>query len=379
MMTFRVAWRAVAAMFVLNGAFYGMWAARIPAVSDALALSHERLGLALLFTAGGAVCSFPVAGRLVDRDGAYRVTLVMAGLHTLSLFLLGMAGSYVTLCLALLVFGACHGAMDVAMNAWGAEVERQYDKAAMPSFHAMWSLGAGLGALSGLAAIQANMGVPLHFLIAGTAVAAASLWLARIGWASRRSGLASGRVFAFPSGILVLVGLMAFCGSMGEGAVADWSAIYLRDATGSGEGFATLGYAVFSVAMVAVRFLGGWLVGALGPVLTARMGGATAAVGALTVVLLQAPILVLTGFALLGVGYAVVMPLAFSRAANEPGISQGQAIASVATLGYGGLLLGPPLIGFLAELVTLRLALAVLVPLAILIVFLAGALRARPE
>ncbi len=377
MVGFPRAWSAVASMFVLNGAYFGIWASRIPAVSDALSLSHETLGLALLFLAAGAVCSFPITGRLVDRFGAYGVTLVVGVLYALSLILLGVAGSYAFLCLALFLFGASHGSMDVAMNAWGAEVDRQYKKAAMSSFHAMWSLGAGLGALSGFAAIQAQMSVLAHFLVSGAIVAVLTLAIARIGWTSQRSNLSRGKVFAFPTGVLVLVGLSAFCGAMGEGAVADWSAIYLRDSIGAAESVSTLGYAVFSVAMVAVRFMGGWLIGALGPVLAARLGGAFATVGAIAVVAAAVPSTVLIGLGLMGVGYAVVMPLAFTRAANDPDIPQGQGIASVATLGYGGLLIGPPVIGFLAHLASLRLALAVLVPLALLIVLLAGALRPR--
>ncbi|MCL6284016.1 MFS transporter [Ruegeria sp. 2012CJ41-6] len=366
-------------MFVLNGAYFGIWASRIPAMSDALRLSHETLGLALLFLAAGAVCSFPITGRLVDRFGAYGITLVVGVLYALSLILLGMAGGFAFLCFALFLFGACHGSMDVAMNAWGAEVDRDYKKAAMSSFHAMWSLGAGLGALSGFAAVQAQMSVLVHFLVAAVIVAVLTLAVARIGWASQRSDLSRGKVFAFPTGVLVLVGLTAFCGAMGEGAVADWSAIYLRDSIGAAESVSTLGYAVFSVAMVAVRFVGGWVIGALGPVLAARLGGAFATAGALAVVVGSTPSTALAGLGLMGVGYAVVMPLAFTRAANDPHVPQGQGIASVATLGYGGLLIGPPVIGFLAHLASLRLALAVLVPLAIVIVLLAGALRPRAQ
>ncbi len=369
------AWRAVAAMFILNGALFGIWAARIPAVRDRLDLSHEALGYGLLFMAAGAVCSFPITGRLTDRFGAVAITRAVAVLYTMSLILLALAGGFWALAAFLFVFGAFHGSMDVAMNAWGAEVEQAYDKPLMSSFHAMWSFGAGLGAFSGYVTVQIGLTVVEHFLLAGGAVVGFALALSWVRWTSRRSELAKGKVFALPSGALVLVGFTALCGALGEGAVADWSAIFLRDVTSATEGVAALGYAIFSVAMVVFRLAGGLAIARFGPVASARFGGFCAVLGVFGVVSAVTPALALAGFALMGVGYAVIMPLAFSRAASDPDVPPGQAIASVATLGYGGLLIGPPLIGFLAELLGLRLAFAVLLPLSVLIIICAGALR----
>ncbi|WP_331252067.1 MFS transporter [Ruegeria lacuscaerulensis] len=369
------AWRAVAAMFILNGALFGIWASRIPAVRDRLDLTHEALGYGLLFMAAGAVCSFPVTGRLTDRFGAVAITRIIAVLYTFSLILLAFAGGFWALAAFLFVFGAFHGSMDVAMNAWAAEVEQAYDKPVMSSFHAMWSLGAGLGALSGYGAVQLGLSVLQHFLLAGGVVVALALAFSWVRWSSRRVETSGGAVFALPSGALVLVGFIALCGALGEGAVADWSAIFLRDVTGAAESVAALGYAVFSVTMVAFRLAGGFVIARFGAVPTARFGGVCAALGVIGVVAANAPGPALAGFALMGVGYAVIMPLAFSRAANDATIPPGQAIASVATLGYGGLLIGPPLIGFLAEMLTLRLAFMALLPLAVFIVLLSGALK----
>ncbi|WP_254443442.1 MFS transporter [Ruegeria atlantica] len=369
------AWRAVAAMFILNGALFGIWASRIPAVRDRLDLSHEALGYGLLFMAAGAVCSFPVTGRLTDWFGAVTITRVIAVVYTLSLILLAMADGFWSLAAFLFVFGAFHGSMDVAMNAWAAEVEQAYEKPVMSSFHAMWSLGAGLGAFSGYGAVQAGLTVMQHFLLAGGLVVISALALSWVHWTSRKAVSAGGAVFALPSGALILVGFTALCGALGEGAVADWSAIFMRDETGAAESVAALGYAVFSVAMVVFRLAGGLVIARFGPAATARFGGVCAALGVLAVVSAAEAEIALAGFALMGIGYAVIMPLAFSRAANDPHVPPGQAIASVATLGYGGLLIGPPLIGFLAEMLTLRLAFAALLPLAVLIVLLSGALR----
>ncbi len=374
-MSLRTAWLAVAAMFFLNGALFGIWASRIPAVAEAYDLSHAQLGFLLLFLAGGAVCAFPLAGKAIDRYGAAPTTRVIALLYPLSLIVLPLAPGFVALAGALFLFGAAHGAKDVAMNGWGAEVERRFDRPVMSTFHAMWSLGAGLGALSGVLATWAGLGFGLHFLLASVAVTLPCLWLARIPWESGRSDTTDAPLFALPSGVLLLVGVMAFCAALGEGAMADWSAVYLRDVAGVTESRAALGYAVFSVAMVVVRLAGDQIIRRLGPVMAARIGGVFAVAGSLTVVLAPALATALPGFALMGVGYAVIMPLAFSRAANDPNIPPGQALASVATLGYGGMLLGPPVIGALAGLVSLRLSFLLLVALSCLIVVLAGSLR----
>ena len=184
-------------------------------------LTHETLGYGLLFMAAGAVCSFPITGQLTDRFGAVVLTRYIAVLYTVSLILLALAGSFWSLAAFLFVFGAFHGSMDVAMNAWAAEVEQAYKKPVMSSFHAMWSLGAGLGALSGFAAVQMGLTVIQHFLLAGGIVVGLALALSWVRWTSRRAAVSGGKVFALPSGALILVGFTALCGALGEGAVAD--------------------------------------------------------------------------------------------------------------------------------------------------------------
>ena len=372
-------WPAVSAMFAFNGALFGIWASRIPAVAERHDLGPGALGALLLMLALGAIVSFPLAGRAADRFGAYRVTLGIALVYVLALIACGIAPGVGALAVALAAFGATHGAMDVAMNAWASEVERKMGRPVMSSFHAMFSLGAGVGAGTGYVAVRWGLGLDLHFLLAGVALAVPAFALARIGWVSERQQTRSGSVFALPRGALALVGVVAFCTSLGEGAMADWSAIYLVLTTGASEASAALGYTVFSVAMVITRLAGDKVILWLGPVGAARAAGATAALG---VVVLMGPgglEVVLAGYALLGVGYAVVMPLAFSRAANDPVLSPGAAIARVSTLGYGGLLLGPPVIGFIAEMTSLRMAFGLLLALAVLIVVLARSLTPSPR
>ncbi|MEV8467228.1 MFS transporter [Fluviibacterium sp. DFM31] len=372
--------RAVSALFFLNGGLYGIWASRIPAIADKHALGPGTLGLLLLLLAAGAIVAFPLAGRASDALGAGRVSLGLGAVYTLTLFALGLAPSIWLLAVALLLCGALFGGLDVSMNSWAGEVERHVGRPIMSSFHAMFSLGAGIGAGSGYLAVQAGLGPAAHFLLVGGAMAVGCLWTGNIGWTSpRRAATTGSPVFALPRGALLAVGLMTFCSAMGEGAMADWSAIFLVVSTGVGEARAALGFAAFSVAMVAVRLMGDRIILHFGAVRAAQLAGLAACFGtALAVVFSGSFWMVLLGFAILGIGYALIFPLAFSRAANDPDIAPGAAIASVATLGYGGILLGPPVIGFVAELASLRVAFGLLALMPLLIVALARTLRTAP-
>lgn len=368
----RTPWRAVSAMFAMNGALYGMWAARVPAVAERFDLSHAVLGLLLLLLAGGAIIAFPFAGRAADTRGAARVTLWLAAANLVGLLMVGAAPNLWLLAPALLFFGASHGAMDVTMNTWATEVERQMGRPVMSSFHAMWSVGTGAGAISGYLALRGEMGVFSHFLLAGLLFSAVLLWFANIGWQSDlhpvEEGAKKGPIFTLPKGILLFAGLMAFGAAMGEGAMADWSAVYMVDVVGVGEADAALGFTVFAAAMVVMRLAGDRVIRLFGPVATARGAGCVAFLGALLVVGFASPIMSVTGFALMGLGYAVIIPIAFTRAANDPGMSPGRAISAVSTLSYGGILLGPPLIGFVAEATSLRFGFGLLAALALLII-----------
>lgn len=373
-------WRSVAAAFALNGVLLGCWASRVPAVASGFGLGEAALGLLLLVMGMGALVSFPIAGKLADRFGAVKVTRWIAAVYLVSIALVGLAPVVPALGLALFLFGMCHGAMDVAMNSWAAEVERHMGRSVMSSFHAMWSLGAGLGAAGGFAAASLAAPVSLHFVL--TALLAALLFgpFLRIDWTSRvATGGAGDPVFAFPRGALVFVGLIALGAGLGEGAAVDWSAVFLADVLGAAEAHATLGYAVFSVTMVAMRLCVDRLITRHGPRRVAMASGLLAASGYLTCALAGSLAVALAGFVLMGLGYAAVIPLAFSRAAADPEIPAGQAIASVATLGYGAMLLGPPAIGFVADISSLRVSFVLVGLFALLIAALSPVLgRVRP-
>lgn len=369
---------AVAAAFVLNGLLLGCWASRVPAIVAKFELSEGTLGVLLLSMGLGALISFPVAGRQADRHGAYHLTILLAGVNLVGLLGIGLAPGVVLLGVALFLFGMGHGAMDVTMNSWAAEVERGMGRSVMSSFHAMWSLGAGLGALGGWYATRLHLPVEAHFTLAVVLTALLLGPVMRTNWASRRNAQPAGNPrFALPRGPLVLVGLVALAAGLGEGAAADWSAVYLSEVVQVTPSLAALGYTVYSATMVIMRLNVDALITRHGPEAVARFSGISAACGyGLAVGFATLPT-TLAGFVLMGMGYAAVVPLAFSRAAADPDIPSGQAIASVATLGYGALLMGPPLIGFVAEATSLRVSLLLVGCLALMIAVLAPVLKRR--
>ncbi len=370
----RTPWRAVAAMFFLNGALFGIWASRIPGFKSRLGLDDGMLGLLLLCLAAGAIVSFPLAGRLSDHLGAARLTRLAAQAYILALVLLPFATTPVMLGAALIFFGMTHGSMDVAMNGWGAEVESRLKRPIMSSLHAAFSLGAGLGAASGYLTIALDMTVSLHFWLFGIGFGALTLSLAAITW-PRPAPHPGAATFALPHGALILVGIIALSSSMGEGAMADWSAVFLNTVSGLTQAQAALGYAAFSTTMVLMRLVGDRLVMRFGPVAILQASGVVSGIGVACALLGGTSSIAIAGFAMVGLGYANVMPIAFSRAANDLVMPSGQAIAAVATLGYGGMLMGPPIIGYIASFTSLATSFMLLIPLACVIIALASSVR----
>lgn len=368
-------WRAVASVFFFNGALFGFWASRIPAIAERFALTPFSLGLLLLCMAVGAIVGFPLAGRTTDLRGARDATMLYGAVYFAAFLCLPIAPSVWVLAPILALFGMAHGGQDVAMNAWAAEVERHMARPVMSSFHAAFSLGAGIGAGSGFIAINWGASVALHFWLGGLGIAAFVALFAFIPWNSVTGTSEHGPLFALPKGPLLMVGIVGLSSAIGEGAMVDWSALILTAAKGVDQAQAALGYTVFSTLMVATRLSGSILVARLGPAQTTRISAASAMVGGLLVLMAPSLPIALIGFAAFGIGYAMIIPLAFSRAANDLDVPAGRAIASVATLTYGGILIGPPLIGFVAEATSLNGSLWLLIVLAGVTLSMAGALR----
>ena len=370
---------AVSIIFAVNGALFGTWASRIPAIANIHELSPALLGFLIFLAGASAVIAFSIFGKAADRYGAAyvskRATILLI---PISIIFITYANSFLALTIAVIYFGGIHGGVDVAMNAWAAEVERKNERPLMSSFHAMWSLGAGIGA--GLGALLAfnQIGVQGHFTIVSILIFLITLSIYSVPFKSETKEKDKKAPFiSIPQGSLLTVAFITFFASLGEGAVADWSAIFLISVLSIGEGSAALGYTFFSICMFAMRLMGDRISFKFGPSKTARYSGLVALIGSIIILTFESLLPLLIGFSLIGLGIAVIIPLAFSRAGNDKNMSQGTAIASIATLGYGGMLIGPLFVGFIAEITSIKTSFFILPILALLIFLLSKSLSVK--
>ncbi len=361
----RAARLAVAVYFFLAGVTFASWAVRIPAVQTRLGLSPGELGVALLGTASGELVSMNLAGYLAARFGSRSITVLASVCLSVMLPILALAPTLPVLVATLVLFGASFGAVNVAMNTQGVAVERRYTRSIFNSFHACYSLGGLTGSLVGGLLAAHDVAPWLHFLGVALLGILLTLSVARYLVPAHADAQGAGVTFARPTRSLLALGLVAFCVLLGEGAMADWSAVYLHTILGAGVGLAAAGYAAFSIVMAAGRGLGDHLTDRLGPRVMVRLGGLVAA-GGLTLALVVTWVpLALVGFGLVGAGFSVIFPLVLSAAGRTSKQVSGTAIATVALCGYVGFLVGPAVIGLGADALSLRVALGIVVLLSL--------------
>ncbi|MFE5486711.1 MFS transporter [Streptomyces sp. NPDC056527] len=366
---------AVAAVFCVHGAVTGSFATRIPWIQDHADVSAGQLGLALAFPAVGASLAMPLAGAISHRFGARTALRGLLALWTLALILPSLAPNIYGLCAALFFYGATAGMSDVAMNALGVEVENRLGKSIMSSLHGMWSAGALIGSAAGTVAAHLGADARLHHLVAALVLTALGLVFCQgvLDLQSAPDEEPPPR-FSLPPKSALIIGAIGFCGVFAEGASLDWSAVYLRDELGSSAGVAAASTTAFALTMTIARLVGDRVVDRFGAVRTVRVGGVAATVGGLLVVLAPHAAVAMAGFGLIGLGVAVVVPLAFA-AAGRSGPNPSQAIAGVATITYTSGLIAPSAIGGIADATSLTLSFGLVTLLAFGLVLGAGVLR----
>ncbi|WP_405946237.1 MFS transporter [Streptomyces prunicolor] len=361
------------AFFALDGFIFAGWVVRIPAIKEQTGASASTLGLALLGVSAGAVITMMLTGRLCHRYGNHQVTVVCAVLLSLSVSLPPLTHSPLTLGLVLLIFGAAYGGINVAFNSAAVDLVRAMRRPIMPSFHAAFSLGGMVGA--GLGGLVAGFLTPTQHLFGLTVIgllvtAVVGRELLRLKppalpenapKASSKEEAAPRRLTPRTRGLVFTFGLIALCTAFGEGALADWSALHLEQDLDATAGAAAIGYSCFALAMTAGRLTGTRLLERLGRTRTLVSGGTVAALGMLLGALAPTLWAAVLGFVITGLGLANLFPVAVERAGTLAG-PDGVAIAS--TLGYGGMLLGPPAIGFMADWYSLPAALTSVAALA---------------
>ncbi len=351
-------------VFFAHGLLFASWAAHIPQVKRMLGLSDGSLGLVLLATPLGSVSAMLAGAVILRRVGSRRmVGVCLAGICVSGPFV-GLATSWVGLFIALLCWGAFQGTLDVAMNTQAVDQERAAGQPIMSGLHAQWSLGALTGAGVGALAVWAGISLTVQLIVLG-ALALMVVPLTRsllddpsapVG--QRRSD--EGRRLPHFTNVVALLAAVAFATMLCEGAAADWSAVYLRDSVGAAPVIASLGYACFVLAMVVVRLGGDRLLVRYAPGKLLPALALVATVGYGSALLSGSSVAMLFGLATLGAGLAAVVPTVFGAAGTLPGIPTGTGIATVSAFGWAGYVFGPPIIGQLASVTSLPVALGVL-------------------
>ncbi len=366
-----------ALIFLINGILFGNWVTRIPQIRDNLGIGEGQLGLALLALGFGGLFCMPLAGWAVARFGTKRLNTIILAMVCLVFPLPAIAPSWGLLCLVLFISGAGYGILDIGMNSQGVLVQQRIGRPILSSMHAAFSFGAFAGAMMGGAIAAAGASPVVHMTSIAAIMLAISIVVARGQLDDTRTVRESGPAFVRLSRALAALGLLAFCGLLVEGAMADWSAVYLTDSLGTGPGLAAVGFAAFSLTMSIGRIVGDRLVFLTSEVAVTRYGGAIGVVGIVLVLVPGIPLVSIIGFALAGAGLSNVIPVVFSAAGRTPGMASGPAIAGVASAGYAGFLLGPSLIGFIAEWSTLQIGLTLTLFLTATIPFFAASVRRK--
>ncbi len=365
---------AVCVYFLVNGFLLGNWTARIPAVKEYFAVDNSTLGLLLFCIAAGAMSAMPFTGGLVSRFGSHRVTVITGALMCMVLpFLAVMPNLYIA-AITFFMYGFSGGSMDVAMNGQAVYVERDYGRSIMSSFHAVFSAGMAAGAVVGGLFAKIDWSLFYHFLSVAIfgmfLVWGASYYLIDAMEEERKAG-EDQPSFIFPNKLILPLGLIAFCSMVGEGTMADWSALYMENVIGQSESLGAMTIFSFGMAMFIGRSFGDHFTNLWGMHKMLRNSSLLAIFG-LTMMLsvLSWPVVLLGSF-LLGLGLATIAPIVYSASGNTPGVAPSVGIAMATTVGYAGFFVGPPTLGFLADAFGLRMALLFTLGLLVLMLVLA--------
>jgi MFS family permease len=350
---------AISIFFFFNGFLYSSWAARLPELCRFYNLSDAVLGTLLFAVSVGALLAMPFSGWLTTRYGSHQVTRFTALLFYMSIPLVGILPNLYLAYAIFVLMGFSTGSLDVAMNGQAVWVERAYDRPIMSSFHALFSIGMALGAGASAIFTHLKWGFTQHFVLVSVLAFAASVWamqhlvVEQVNTASKSSG----EKFQLPIKAIVPLGLIAFCCMTGEGAMSDWSAIFMNKIANQPESFSALAVSVFGAAMTIGRIFGDQLTIFFGRYKMLIISSLLSIFGLALALIFADKWFSMFGFFIIGLGLATVVPIVYSAAGNTPGVEPSVGIAMATSIGYAGFFVGPPTIGFLSEQFGLRLGL----------------------
>jgi MFS family permease len=366
---------ATSIFFFIAGLTFSTWASRIPAIQAKLELSDAGLGAVLFALPAGLMTSLPVSGWLVSRLGSRPMVIVGSVFYPLILLLLASSTSVLQLVLSLFSFGIMGNLINIAMNTQAVGVETLYGRSVMASFHGLWSLAGFTGAVVGTFFVSRGLPPIIHFsIVSGVCVLLVILSYKftlphDIGHRQRQ------KAFVKPDKKILLLGMIAFCCLVNEGAMSDWSGVYFKNIVKAPASLITLGYVAFTSTMAFGRFVGDSLVTKFGIKRMLQISGSVITSGLLLAVIFPYLPTATAGFFLVGFGVSSVVPIVYGLAGKSTTMSAGAALAAVSTIGFLGFLIGPPLIGFIAQAISLRWSFTLIAILGFGTALLAGKLK----
>jgi MFS family permease len=369
---------AVNIIFFVNGFMHANLAARFPRVQEIFSFDNGTLGLLLLSTSIGAVLAMPFTGWLIIRNGSRRIAIISAFSYCLFFPFIALMPGIVGLIPLFFIMGVTAGMLDVSMNSQAVMVEKAKRKPIMTSFHALFSIGMAFGAVVGSFFAGSDASLLTHMTSITIASMIAALFVRYHLIRDKPEIETDGPAFRLPNAAMVSIGVIAFCSMLGEGAMADWSTNYMQNIAHADAGMAPLGLSAFALAMTIGRLLGDRGRAQYGDKKLMVVCGLVATTGLCFALGFTHPVLVMVGFFLVGLGLSVIVPIAYSIAGNSTSVSPGVGLAMVTTVGYTGFLFGPPIIGFLADWQTLRVALLLVVMLFITMTWLGNRYNSKP-
>jgi MFS family permease len=370
---------AVSAMFFLHGLCFASWAARIPSIQENLHLTSSTLGAVLFALPAGFFLSLPFAGWLIGLAGSKRVVVLSAALYSVSLFCIGLASTTTALVISLFAFGFFANLLNISINTQAVIVERLYEKKLMATFHGLWSLAGFAGAAIGALMIGNNIAPYHHYIIISVIVVIVASICSFYLVTHDNTSDEKRPLFAMPDRSLLNLGIIAFCSMMAEGAMFDWSGIYFSKVVNTNAAFTGLGYTTFMIAMAAMRFTADGLSEKFGLKKLIQASGALTTAGLILAVIQPQLIPALIGFFLIGMGVSSVVPMVYSAAGKSKVLSPGTALTAVSSLGFMGLLVGPPVIGFIAEATSLRVSFLAISLMSVAVILFASLLPKQKE
>lgn len=361
--------RATLLIFLVCGIGLSSWAPMVPFAKIRLGLNDADLGIVLLSLGAGAILTMPVTGFLINRYGSRTIALISALVIASLLPLLLLASSPYQLAAALFVFGAGIGSIDVAMNAQAVVVQERHGSHIMSSFHGMFSLGGLIGSIGLGFLIKAGLSPTVAAFSISALLVVITVTQSKYLLPHSEEAKMDSANFVLPKGPVLLLGIMCFILFLAEGSLLDWSAVFLQFSRNFDPSLSGIGYAAFSVAMAAMRLAGDGIIHKLGSAKVVLYGTLLAGSGFLIAVLIPSAIAALFGFVLVGLGAANVVPVFFTAAGRIPNVPPSIALSAVTILGYSGQLAGPALIGIIAEMTSLSIALGLVGILLLIVAF----------